>query len=62
MIVDADRVHDRSVELVVTARATVPANPLNGAMVIVELATTPALTDTPDELALIVKLGMVVMS
>jgi len=37
-------VHDRLVELVVTARATVPVNPLVGLMVIVEVPWTPALT------------------
>jgi hypothetical protein len=40
------RVHDKLVELVVTAIATVPANPFTGATVIVEAAATPAFTVT----------------
>jgi hypothetical protein len=42
----ADRVHDRFVELVVTARVTVAAKPLRGATVIVEVPATPAFTVT----------------
>lgn len=38
------RVHDRLVELVVTARVTVPVNPFRGATVIVDVPTTPMLT------------------
>jgi len=38
------RVHARLVELVVTARATVPANPLRGVTVIVELPAEPEFT------------------
>ena len=41
-----DRVHDRLVELVVTASVTVPVNPLTGATVIVDVPATPALTVT----------------
>jgi hypothetical protein len=40
------RVHTRFVEFVVTARATVPTNPLTGATVIVELPAEPALSVT----------------
>jgi hypothetical protein len=40
------RVHTRLVEFVVTARATVPANPLTGATVIVELPAEPAFSAT----------------
>jgi len=40
------REHTRLVEFVVTARATVPANPLTGATVIVELPAEPALSAT----------------
>ena len=36
------RVHERFVELVVTARVTVPANPFNGATVMVDVPSTPA--------------------
>lgn len=49
------RMHDRFVELVVTARVTVPANPLTGATVIVEASATPALTVTLVVLAVTVK-------
>jgi hypothetical protein len=42
----AVRVHDRLVELVVTAKATVPANPFTGPTVIVVVAATPAFTIT----------------
>jgi hypothetical protein len=49
------RVHDRLVELVVTARVTVPAKPFTGATVIVEVPATPALTVTLVGLAVIVK-------
>ena len=38
------RAQTRLVELVVTARVTVPAKPFTGATVIVELAVAPALT------------------
>jgi hypothetical protein len=40
MIVD-DKVHDRFVEFVVTASATVPVKPLTGVTVIVEAPATP---------------------
>ena len=40
------REHTRLVEFVVTARAIVPANPLTGATVIVELPAEPALSAT----------------
>ena len=45
-MVVAVRVHDRFVELVVTARLTVPANPFNGLTVIVEVAAVPTLVAT----------------
>jgi hypothetical protein len=50
-----ESVHDRLVELVVTARPTVPANPLTGATVIVEVPATPVLTVTLVGLAVKVK-------
>jgi hypothetical protein len=40
----AVKVHDRLVELVVTARVTVPVNPFNGATVTLEMLATPAFT------------------
>jgi hypothetical protein len=51
----AVRVHERLVELVVTARMTVPENPLTDATVIVEVPATLAFTVTPVGLADIVK-------
>lgn len=36
-----DNVHDRLVELVVNARLTVPANPLSGETLMVELTSEP---------------------
>jgi hypothetical protein len=39
-----DSVQTRLVELVVTARVTVPVNPFNGATVIVEVPLAPAFT------------------
>jgi hypothetical protein len=50
-----DSEHDRLVELVVTARPTVPAKPFTGATVIVEVPATPVLTGTLVGLAVIVK-------
>ena len=50
-----DRVQDRFVELVVTARVTVPANPFNGATVIVDIPATPAFTVILVVLAVTVK-------
>ena len=47
--------HDRLVELVVTARVTVPAKPLTGATVIIEVPGTPALSVTLVGLAFTVK-------
>ena len=45
--IDAEvRVHDRFVELVVTARVIVPTNELTGAIVIVEVPATPTFTLT----------------
>jgi len=41
-----DRLHERLVELVVTARATSPMNPLREATVIVEMPETPTLVET----------------
>jgi hypothetical protein len=49
------RVHDRLVELVVTARPTVPENAFTGATVIVEVPATPVFTVTLVGLAVIVK-------
>jgi hypothetical protein len=42
----ADRVQDRFVELVVTARVTAPVKPLSGATVMVNVAVAPAFTFT----------------
>ena len=50
-----DKVHDRLVELVVTARVTVPVKPFTGATVIVEVPVTPAFTVTLVVLAVTVK-------
>jgi hypothetical protein len=47
----------RLVEFVVEARLTVPVKPLRGAMVIVELPSTPKLTVELVGLAVIVKSG-----
>ena len=55
-----DRLQDRLVELVVTARLTVPVNPLSGAIVTVEVAATPAFAVTLVGLALMVKSGALV--
>jgi hypothetical protein len=55
VIVVADKPHDRLVELVVTARATVPAKPFSGATVIVDVPVAPALTETLVTLAFTVK-------
>jgi hypothetical protein len=49
------RVHDRLVELVVTAKVTVPVKPLTGATVTVEVPATPPLTVTLVGLAVTVK-------
>jgi len=38
------RLHERLVELVVTARVTVPVNPFSGDTVIVEMPVAPAFT------------------
>ena len=43
-MVVALRLHERLVELVVTARVTVPVNPFNGDTVIVELPVALAFT------------------
>ena len=50
-----DRVQDRFVELVVTARVTVPVKPFTGATVMVEVPVTPAFTVTLVVLAVTVK-------
>ena len=50
-----DNVHDRLVELVVTASVTVPVKPFTGATVIVDVPVTPALTVTLVALAVTVK-------
>jgi len=50
-----DKVQTRFVELVVTARATVPVNPLSGATVIVEVAGVPAVVATLVGLAVTLK-------
>lgn len=49
------RVQYRFVELVVTARATVPANPFRGPKVIVEVPAAPAFIVTLIGLAVAVK-------
>jgi len=51
----ADRVHNRLVEFVVTARVTFPANPFNGATVIEEVPAKPILTANAVGLTDIVK-------
>lgn len=53
--------HERLVELVETASATVPLKPFRGATVIVEFRTSPAFTITVVGLAVIVKSGAFVM-
>jgi len=55
-----DRLQERLVELVVTAKVTVPVNPLSGATVIVEVAATLAFAVTLVGLALMVKSGALV--
>ena len=50
-----DRVHERLVELVVTASVTVPVNPLTGATVMVAVPATPAFTLRLAVLAVTVK-------
>lgn len=50
-----DKVQARFVELVVTARVTVPVNPFTAATVIVEVPATPVLTDKLVGLAVIPK-------
>lgn len=50
-----DRVHDRLVELIVTARVAVPVKPSTGATVTVDVPATPALTVTLVGVAVIVK-------
>ena len=49
------RVQDRLVELVVTARVTVPVKPLTGAIVTVAVPADPVVTETLPALAVIVK-------
>ena len=60
VILVEERLHDRLVELVVTARVTVPVNPLSEATVITEVAATPALAVALVGLALIEKSGALV--
>jgi hypothetical protein len=55
LILVAPRVQERLVELVVTARATVPEKPLTGATVMVEVPATPVFTLTPVVLAVTAK-------
>jgi len=50
-----DRVQDKLVELVVTARVTVATKPFTGATVIVAVPATPAFTVTLAVLAVTVK-------
>jgi hypothetical protein len=50
-----ESVHERFVELVVTARPTVPEKPFTGATVIVEVPATPTLTVTLVGIAVMVK-------
>jgi hypothetical protein len=51
----AVRIQDRLVELVATARVTVPAGPLRGTTVIVDIPATPVLTVALAGLAVTVK-------
>lgn len=53
-------VHERLVELVVTARVTVPVKPFSGVIEIVEVPNIPALPVRPVGLAVTVKLGALV--
>ena len=46
VILIAERVQDRFVELVVTARVTVPLKPFEGATATLEVPATPTLTVT----------------
>ena len=46
VIVAEPRVHDRLVALVVTSKLTVPANPLIGVTVTVDVPATPTFTVT----------------
>jgi len=55
-----DRVQVRLVELVVTARVTVPVNPLTGLIVIDDVPATPTETATLIGLAAMVKSGATV--
>jgi len=55
VILVEDKLQTRLVELVATARATVPVNPLRGATVIVEVPATPEFTVTLVGLAARVK-------
>ena len=55
LMVVALRVQTKFVELVVTARVTVPAKPLSEATVIVDVAVAPAFTFTLVGLAVTVK-------
>lgn len=41
-----DRIQDKLVELVVTARVTVPVKPLSGLTVMIDVAVAPAFTFT----------------
>jgi hypothetical protein len=50
-----DRLHERLVELVVTARATAPVNPFSEATVIIELPETRTSVETLVGFAVIVK-------
>lgn len=54
-IVVALKVHDKLVELVVTARMTIPMKPFAGATVMVEAPATPTLIVTIVGLAVTVK-------
>jgi hypothetical protein len=60
MLVDESE-HERFVELVETASATVPLKPLRGATVIVEFRKSPAFEITVVGLAVTVKSGAFVM-
>ena len=57
VMVEDDRVHERVVELVATARVTVPEKPLKGATVTVELPARLVLPVTLVGLAETVKSG-----
>ena len=58
VMLSGDGEHERLVELVDTARSTVPAKPHSGDTVMVEVPATPTLVDTVVGLAEIEKSGV----